>query len=137
MLVIETLSWVAFFMDLLGNICHGVDDRLIIDPHEAGRDPAPRKLVVLDLVGRTSLRDNVGDGSGLAVANEVEGDNAIEVLLDDPFPHVLVAPPVEFVPLIVLSFLALPRHIHPCIVAEFQLDGIRGLVRMGSPQIAI
>jgi len=79
----------------------------------------------------------MGHWGGFAVTNEVEGDDAIEVLLDDSLPRVLMAPPVEFITLVILSLLALPLHIHARIVTEFELDGICRLVRMGFPVITV
>lgn len=109
------------------NVCdvrHGIEDRLIGDPHEAGRHPATGALVSEDLAWRSRLGDNMGNGAvGIAVTYEVERYKA-ELLIDRPLPQVTMAPPVELVALVLA--LASPVDVDTRIVAELEFDGLGG-----------
>lgn len=72
----------------------------------------------------------MGYGDGLGVAEQVEGDDAVEVLLDDTLPGVAVTPPLKLVALVALALGgALSLDVDAGVVAELELDGVGRLRR--------
>lgn len=74
----------------------------------------------------------MSDGSSVAIADEVEADIVVEVLVDDTLPRVPMTPPLKLVPLCRLGAAAVPVSITHAldvdagVVAELELDAVGG-----------
>lgn len=110
--------------DLLGNISHGIDDRLVTDPDMARWYPSSNFLVSSCLLKAPRLRDNMSNRMALSIAGEMVR-HGIGVLIHDPPPSIRMSPPFEDIQdYTLLSNTLTPRNLYTSVVAELELDSV-------------
>lgn len=107
---------------LLGDICHGLNDGLIANPHETRRDPTSGGPLSLDLRRALHLGHNMRNRHArLAVADEVKRHH-VERLVFHAAPSIPMPPPRKAV----LFGTAVALELHTGVVAKLEPHGRLG-----------